>query len=155
ASLDYPGIWFGTNATSPSGSNSQFVYITNINQIALNATAGALLRVNNVNTPNGLAVTANGVGVNTVNDGTNTTAQLEVQSGATTRVGLNVFGLANTTADLATFALIADDTNTVANQITYGVNSNGTAATGFGGSFTFNLESSTTNDQTAAAMQWK
>lgn len=76
-------------------------------------------------------------------------AQLDVVSLATTRVGLNVASATNSSVDLATFANNADDTNTVANLFTLDSRSNGTAATGFGHSTTHTLESSTTNARTA------
>lgn len=78
--------------------------------------------------------------------------QIHVVSGATTRVGFRVDSAANSTVDLAQLNLIADDTSTVANLATLGANSNGTAATGFGQSITFNLETSTTADQKAAGV---
>lgn len=80
------------------------------------------------------------------------TSRLHVKSGGTTTVGYILESEPNSTVDLAQYNLNADDTATVANLATFAANSNGTAATGFGSSFTWTLESSTTADQNAASL---
>jgi hypothetical protein len=84
--------------------------------------------------------------------GTTSSAYITAQSASL--VGLVITSAANSTVDLEQFILTADDTNTIANLATYNTRSNGTAATGFGSSFTFNLESSTTDDRNAARLSW-
>lgn len=76
-------------------------------------------------------------------------AQLHVFSQSTSRVAFAANSIANTTVDLITGTLTADDTSTIASLATFNTRSNGTAANGFGQSITYTLESSTTNDQTA------
>lgn len=89
-------------------------------------------------------------GVWSIGNSTVTSAQANIIARSASRVAFRVDSLANSTVDLAQFNLNADDTSTVANLATFAANSNGTAAAGFGQSFTYTLESSTTNDQTAA-----
>lgn len=91
-----------------------------------------------------------GTGVWSIGNNTVTSAQANIIARSASRVAFRVDSLANSTVDLAQFNLNADDTSTVANLATFAANSNGTAAAGFGQSFTYTLESSTTNDQTAA-----
>lgn len=83
--------------------------------------------------------------------GTNTLSIIAPASGY---IGLRVASAAGATVGLNEFYLNADDTNSIALHSTFGVNSNGTAANGFGGQLLYQLESSTTNDQNAAAINW-
>lgn len=89
-------------------------------------------------------------GIWSIGNNTVTSAQANIIARSASRVAFRVDSLTNSTVDLAQFNLNADDTSTVANLATFAANSNGTAAAGFGQSFTYTLESSTTNDQTAA-----
>lgn len=93
-----------------------------------------------------------GVGV-----GSAATEQLAVTSLSASRTALAVNSLANSTVDMITGTLNADDTSTTANLATFNTNSNGTAAAGFGQTITYNLESSTTDNQGAAlqGVRWK
>lgn len=97
-------------------------------------------------------LTITGTGLIGVNKSSSQGAQFHVVSASPSRIGVRIDSLANSTVDLAQFNLNADDTSTVANLATFAANSNGTAATGFGQSLTFNLESSTTNDVLAARL---
>lgn len=106
--------------------------------------SAGILRITNSSTGSGQLLI--GVSSDTVS------AQLDVRSQSTSRVGFRVDSFANSTVDLARFNLNADDTSTVANLATFAANSNGTAAAGFGSSFTWTLESSTTADQNAASL---
>lgn len=82
------------------------------------------------------------------------TAQLQVVSGSASRVGLRVDSANNSTVALNQFYLNADDTVTVAMHSTFAVDSNGTPGNGFGGQLSLQLESSTTEKQDAAAINW-
>lgn len=85
-------------------------------------------------------------------DGNAASAQVHAVSQSTTRVAERVDSATNSTADLIQWNNNTSATSTVANLATIGTNSNGVAATGFGQAITFNLESSTTNDQNAAKL---
>lgn len=91
-------------------------------------------------------------GIWSIGNNTVTSAQANIIARSASRVAFRVDSLTNSTVDLAQFNLNADDTSTVANLATFAANSNGTAATGFGSSFTWTLESSTTADQNAASL---
>lgn len=91
------------------------------------------------------------VGINKI---TTLAAQLDIVSGSASRVGLRVDSASNSTVALAQYYLNADDTNTPALHSVFAVNSNGTAAAGFGGQLLFQAESSTTNSQDSAAINW-
>lgn len=81
-------------------------------------------------------------------------AQLYAVSSSASRVGLRIDSASNATVALNQFYLNADDTATVALHSVFSVDSNGTAANGFGGQLQFQLESSTTNQQNAASINW-
>lgn len=77
---------------------------------------------------------------------------IAVVAGTTGANSFKVTGPAGQTVDLLQFNFVPTNTSTVASIATFGANSNGTAAAGFGQRISFNLESSTTNDQLAAQM---
>lgn len=91
-----------------------------------------------------------GIGTSSID----TSTHLRVLSSSASRVGLRVDSAASSTVTLNSFNLATNQTNAVATHSTFAVNSSGTAATGLGGRLAFTLESSTTNDQDAAAIDW-
>lgn len=93
-----------------------------------------------------------GIGIGAID--TAPATMLQVTSSSASLVGLRVDSAANSTVALAQYYLNADDTSTPALHSVFAVNSNGTAAAGFGGQLLFQAESSTTNNQDAAAMNW-
>lgn len=93
-----------------------------------------------------LRLDSTGLGVNGAASGT----EFSVLASATGELAEKLTSANGATVDLVEWILVADDTNSVANLLTRRANSNGTAATGFGQSTTYTLESSTTTNQTAA-----
>jgi len=95
----------------------------------------------------------------------NTTTVLTVADGGAVTAATNTFGItgssavltvgsgSNTVAGSASFALSHANaaTNTMAQTLTSGLNSTGTAANGFGNGIKYTLESSTTNNADAGA----
>lgn len=67
--LTYPGIWFGTNTTTPSLSNYSFLYETSSDYTILNGPNGAYLRNNNTNVA---AAISTGIILNTLSWASNT-----------------------------------------------------------------------------------
>lgn len=158
-SLSNPAIIFSTNATDG------LYYSTSGNQIALVVEGGigefkfrnGFLASNShlaLTNQSGSARQTFAAETLSLGSSTAATGMLDVTSSSASKIGARLISANGSTVDLATFALNADDTATVANLATFAANSNGTAANGFGSSFAFNLESSTTNNQKAASMSW-
>jgi hypothetical protein len=80
--------------------------------------------------------------------------QLGGTSASTSVAVVAISGPLNMTAGLISSIHNINDTATVDTHATFATNSNGTAATGFGARFVFQLESSTTNQQDAAYLNW-
>jgi hypothetical protein len=77
-------------------------------------------------------------------------------TGASTSVAVVAMsGPLNMTAGLISSIHNINDTATVDTHATWATNSNGTAADGFGGRFEFQAETSTTNQTTLGALDWK
>jgi hypothetical protein len=163
------GITFNSTQMFLYANNTEWIRIDNSNGIKLGVVnligwAGGVNPANNIEVgfakvPNPVTNTvrvtngSTGAGIMLIGSSSITaSAQLHVASDSATRVSLCVDSATASTVDVAQFNLIADDTNTVANLITFAANSNGTAASGFGSSLTWTLESSTTNNQNATRL---
>ena len=162
------GGWIDMSTTGPSGignggvganawvafADTAGAYLTDAltNDIIYRNNAGRLLFGNDGAQSSCLAISSNQIGVN---KSTSLSASLDVVGRTTTSIALQVSSQANSTVDLAAFNLNADDTSTVANMLTFDTKSNGAVATGFGCGWTWNLESSTTDSQTAATLRVK
>jgi hypothetical protein len=85
------------------------------------------------------------------------TEQLAVTSLSSARVANAINSASNSSVNLVNWNQNVSNTNTIANLATFDSQSNGTAAAGFGQSFTRQLESSTTNGQVAMldSVRWK
>ena len=127
--------------------SSNYVTMGSVNSFAFyqsNALSGnPILQINNSKV---------GIGIGAID--TAPAAMLQVTSSSASLVGLRVDSATNSTVALAQYYLNADDTSTPALHSVFAVNSNGTAAAGFGGQLLFQAESSTTDSQDAAAINW-
>jgi len=119
----------------------------------LNAPNGDLVfRIGDAGVPNAFMYDQSQGGL-VIND-LSASAALHAVALSTSRVGLLIESASGSTVDLVQFTLTSNQTNAVAVNTEFTVNSSGTAATGLGGQLLFQLESSTTASQSAAAMNW-
>ena len=86
--------------------------------------------------------------------GGNTSGQFGITGVSTSLNAVNVNGASGATVALNSFTHSTNQTNAVASHSVFYTRSSGTAATGLGGRLLFGLESSTTNDQDAGAIDW-
>jgi hypothetical protein len=97
-------------------------------------------------TNSSMSIGQSAVGINT----RGASAILHVVGVSTSFLNFEVDSAVGSTVDLALFLNTPTNTNTIGNMLTFTQNSSGSAATGFGQSHTYNLESSTTDGQNAA-----
>lgn len=154
ASTGFGALWLGS--LTPADTN--YSVLSDGSDLYLNAPGSTARRVyirtGNFGAPSMAIFDGSVSGGALLLNTTTINAHLYAVSGATTRVGLRIDSAANSTVALNQFYLNADDTNAVALHSVFSVDSNGTAANGLGGQLQFQLESSTTNQQNAAAINW-
>jgi len=162
------GITVGSAITS--GTNGQLLYQDasgNLAQVSALAFDGSVVSFGGVAGSGENVVISNGTSTRSIlllKD--NTTTVFTVADGGAVTAATNTFGISGSSAVLtvgagsnavigtasAAFLHANASTNTMVQTLTSGLNSTGTAATGFGNGIKWQLESSTANNQDAGAL---